>query len=131
MNLNPKSPFSDRHLADLTGEHVREGDAWAAQLLRFRDVAYINFLHDWQFVATKEEDLLPVPKYHELWAVAGPLMERAEMYLELFGALKVNAIEHMESTRSHYRRSHLRPVDVRNHFIIAATHAASIAAGKE
>jgi len=131
MNLNPKSPFSNRHLSDLTDEHVREGDAWCAQLLGWWSVTPNIDSDDWTGCHPANTVDQNIRNYHSDWAAAGPLMERPEMYLELFGALRVNAIEHMESTRSHYKRRHLQPVNVRNHFIVAATHAAIIAAGKE
>ena len=140
MNLNPKSPFSDRHLNDLTGEHVREGDAWCYSLL---DKGYeikwmfypLDNKEDWMVFFG--EGWYPVTAFAS-WHTAGPLME-TQAWIDSCFQLCNNGVWKSFEVHEKDRLFRLvpiailleKPLAIRNSFIIAATHAASIAAGKE
>lgn len=131
MDLNPKSPFSDRTLNDLTGEHVREGDAWCAQLLGWWSITPNIDSDDWTGCHPANTVDQSIRNYHSDWAAAGPLMEREEWPSywilskdSLANKQGYSVLDMIDDSWDLITFQESPTAAIRNAFIIAASHAA-------
>lgn len=77
IDTNPKSPFSEKRLSELTGACIWEGDAWCAALMGWTDIYSIDQDSVVRWIGKPHcasPICIGVPIYHDDWEEAGSLL---------------------------------------------------------